>query len=266
MTFQGKKWGRSLLQHSLAAREYSLSLAGFIVSGSSSISFIPDQCEPKTIHGVPDLSNSISGSIPTEIQQLTILEYLSLYSNNMNGTLPGTEFGTLMMDQMSILSLYNNKFTGTIPVELFMAPGMLSSSNQSSIQHMEQFKLHQNQLTGTIPTEIGLLKNSPSLISVTLDRNQFNGTATIPTQLGELSTLEYLSMYSSNLVGTIPSELGQLTQVTTLELQDNVFDGSIPEEVCRLQIFGKLSNFQVTCDDNNDDVNTTLQCDCSSYF
>ena len=47
--------------------------------------------------------------------------------------------------------------------------------------------------------------------------NQLSGT--IPTQLGQLTNLQYLNLNNNQLSGTIPVELGQLTELTDLTLK-----------------------------------------------
>ena len=52
---------------------------------------------------------------------------------------------------------------------------------------------------------------------------------TLPPELGNLSRLEYLSIYSNDyLTGSIPSELGNLSNLYYLRLYDNRLTGSIP--------------------------------------
>jgi hypothetical protein len=55
----------------------------------------------------------LSGSIPSEFENLVAIRMLSFYSNQLNGTLPSF-FGNLM--NISILLLANNsQLSGTVP-------------------------------------------------------------------------------------------------------------------------------------------------------
>ncbi|CAM6120054.1 unnamed protein product [Calypogeia fissa] len=67
-------------------------------------------------------------------------------------------------------------------------------------------------------------------------------------QLGELTQLQYLEMYTNNISGQIPKELGNLTMLVSLDLYDNEFTGPIPEELGRLPAlrFLRLNNNSLT--------------------
>jgi hypothetical protein len=67
--------------------------------------------------------------------------------------------------------------------------------------------MYDNQLTGTIPTELGQLT---SLEDPAMSENQLNGT--IPTELGQL--IEDLTMRENLLTGTIPADPAGLGNMT----------------------------------------------------
>ena len=83
-----------------------------------------------------------------------------------------------------------------------------------------QLYLSQNNLTGTIPTQLG---NLTSLTRLDLSVNGLTGT--IPTQLGNLTSLQTLSLWGNELSGEIPAELGNLTSLTRLSLNQNNLTG-----------------------------------------
>ena len=62
-----------------------------------------------------------------------------------------------------------------------------------------------------------------------LDGNQLNGP--IPSELGNLDNLEFLSLRDNQLSGPIPSELGNLTNLIALSLGNNQFSGCVPVKV-----------------------------------
>jgi len=68
--------------------------------------------------------------------------------------------------------------------------------------------------------------------NLTLSSNQLNGN--IPSEIGNLTNLYYLSMLNNQLTGNIPSELGSLSNLTTLWLGNNQLNGSIPAELDNL--------------------------------
>ena len=93
--------------------------------------------------------------------------------------------------------------------------------------------LSYNQLTGEIPTELGSLT---SLEWLDLSSNQLTGE--IPTELGSLISLEVLALVGNQLTGEIPTELGGLANLTILSLSSNQLTGEIPAEL------RSLSNLQ----------------------
>ena len=93
------------------------------------------------------------------------------------------------------------------------------------------FNLWRNQLAGPIPSELG---NLTKLERLSLSYNELAGA--IPSELGNLSNLIRLELDNNQLAGAIPSELGNLTKLEKLELNSNQLSGPIPSEL------GKLSN------------------------
>ena len=59
-----------------------------------------------------------------------------------------------------------------------------------------------------------------------LDNNQLTGS--IPTELGNLSSLEYLSLPNNQLTGSIPTELSNLSNLLWINLYGNQLTGCIP--------------------------------------
>ena len=161
-------------------------------------------------------NNQLTGSIPSEIGNLTNLTYLDLQYNQLTGSIP-PEIGNLT--NLQILDLYGNELTGSIPPEI------------GNLTNLEWLYLSTNQLTGSIPPEIGNLTN---LTKLYLNENQLTGS--IPSEIGNLTSLTYLSLYDNQLTGSIPTEIGNLTNLIRLILYDNQFTGVIPESICNLNI------------------------------
>jgi len=80
-----------------------------------------------------------------------------------------------------------------------------------------------------------------------IDLGYYNGThgnnltGTIPRELGNLSNLMRLDLYSNKLTGTIPTELVNLSHLTRLDLSYNGLTGSIPSELGNLTNLESLS-------------------------
>ena len=98
-----------------------------------------------------------------------------------------------------------------------------------SNERVTGLNLGDNRLRGTIPSELGDLS---SLRELKLPGNQLAGT--IPTELGDLSNLRELNLLGNQLTGNIPSELGNLSSLTQLDLAYNRLAGTIPLELGNL--------------------------------
>ena len=89
---------------------------------------------------LPNLPMSgLTGSIPSEIGNLTNLTELNLYGNQLTGSIP-PEIGNLT--NLTYMNLGSNQLTGSIPSEI------------GSLTNLFAFVVGNNQLTGIIPDEI----------------------------------------------------------------------------------------------------------------
>jgi Leucine-rich repeat (LRR) protein len=177
-------------------------------------------------------SNGLSGSIPSELGNLTNLTRLYLIANNLSGSIP-PELGNLT--KLTWLFLNSNSLSGSIPSELdnlsnlerlYLNANSLSGSIPAwlgTLSNMEWLYLNGNSFTGTIPSELSSLAN---LKRFSISENSLSGS--IPAWLGTLINLEKLYLWGNSFVGSIPPELGNLTKLTDLNLSANSLNGSIP--------------------------------------
>jgi Leucine-rich repeat (LRR) protein len=112
----------------------------------------------------------------------------------------------------------------------------VSVSGSEIDRHVFSLSLQSNQLSGSIPPELG---NLSSLNYLHLFRNQLSGS--IPAQLGNLSSLLYLMLHENQLSGSIPPELGNLSSLEYLSLDYNNLSGSIPPELGNLNNLGYIA-------------------------
>lgn len=164
--------------------------------------------------------NQLSGTIPSELGSLSILETLKLHYNQLNGNIP-PELGNLT--NLQYLSLRNNHLSDNIPQEL------------GALANLQSLDMGWNQLRGNIPPELGNLTN---LKVLNLDFNQLSGN--IPPELGNLTNLQSLFLSYNQLSGYIPSEFGTLNELSSLYLVYNPLTGSLPLTLTNLT---KLSQF-----------------------
>ena len=93
--------------------------------------------------------------------------------------------------------------------------------------HVNGVSLPGNNLVGLLPTELGQLK---SLETLHLNSNAI--TSTLPSEISRLSSsLKGLSLDENHMTGPLPSELGLLKLLESFVLRENTFSSSIPTEI-----------------------------------
>jgi LRR receptor-like serine/threonine-protein kinase FLS2 len=161
--------------------------------------------------------NDLSGTIPEEFGNLTLLVQLGL---EYNWKLTGPVIGSLSKcSNLHVLFLGACGFTSIAP-EIW------------SLQNLGQLALFSNKLVGELPLEVG---NCTGLEWLDLGWYPNRLTGTIPPTLGKLQNLSVLSLEMNMFTGGIPTELGNLSQLETLWLGRNfALSGPIPREVSSL--------------------------------
>ena len=102
--------------------------------------------------------NSLEGTLPSSLGNLSQLQTIHLYDNTLNGTLPSS-LGDL--SRLQEMSMFENGITGSLPDSL----GKLSLLNS--------LYLYSNEMSGTIPDSFSNFQNQ--LIFFYLYNNSFTG-------------------------------------------------------------------------------------------
>ncbi|KAK2368139.1 Leucine-rich repeat transmembrane protein kinase [Trifolium repens] len=106
------------------------------------------------------------------------------------------------------------------------------SFNASTICHVTMILLKGLNISGVFPSEFG---NLTQLKILDLTRNYLNGS--IPKSLGRLP-LVTMSFLGNRLSGQIPSEIGDIVTLQELNFEDNRLEGPLPSSL------GNLKNLQ----------------------
>uniref|UniRef100_A0A804I1X6 Disease resistance R13L4/SHOC-2-like LRR domain-containing protein n=2 Tax=Musa acuminata subsp. malaccensis TaxID=214687 RepID=A0A804I1X6_MUSAM len=190
-------------------------------------------------HEYLDLSyNSLNGSLPASLGNLSMLRYLILRSNYLTGMFPE---GIKRLKGLVYLDLYNNS--------LSLSEDGLANLSSLKILDISYNSIHLNKSDEWIPpfqlnrlymqfcqilptphfpkwfrtqTTFGEL----DLSNTDLSSNKLVGG--VPDSLCNLQTLESLHLSHNNLSGPIPHCLKSCTELATLDLGHNNFIGNIP--------------------------------------
>ncbi|XP_052295351.1 probable leucine-rich repeat receptor-like protein kinase At1g35710 isoform X13 [Citrus sinensis] len=208
--------------------------SNYLLSGS-----IPSEIAAVSMLQTLELpSNNLTGIIPLQMGRLRNLVYLDLFDNHLMGHIPPT-LGRL--SKLKILNLSSNSLVGNIPStldHLTQLTTLTIASNQingsipleiGNLNFLQVLDLSTNGLQGIIPSEMGRLRN---LVHLDLSNNYIWGY--IPPTLGHLSKLENLNLSSNGLDGIIPLEMRRLRNLVHLDLSDNHLMGHIPPTLCGL--------------------------------
>lgn len=174
--------------------------------------------------------NNLSGTLPTELNDLVNLTYINLYYNTISGSIP--DIGNLT--GMTYLNLSYNRLSGSVPASLnnltaltniTLYRNQLSGSlpDLSALTNLTYVNFYYNQLSGNIPA---YFNNFVNLRTLDLQYNQFSGP--IP-DLSALTNLTYLNLYRNQLTGSIPTWFNNLNQLSTFYLGYNQLSGPIPD-------------------------------------
>ncbi|KAJ0041822.1 hypothetical protein Pint_19316 [Pistacia integerrima] len=106
----------------------------------------------------------------------------------------------------------------------------LNQYNFSCFPNLGTLDIIQSSLSGYIPSQIGALSK---LNFMSLSNNNLTGV--IPPEIGSLSNLKRLDLSSNNLTRKIPSTIRYLTELVVLNLSSNNFTGPIPLIIANLR-------------------------------
>lgn len=155
-----------------------------------------------------------------------LVESINLSSNRLRGEIP---------EEIGVFSMLKQLWLGTVMDNLNIISGPLPASI-SNLKSLEVLDLMQNRIEGPFPEGLrGLTKlrelNLMGAVDFSngerLDYDYLNGS--IPEWIGELKSLQYLTLCNNRLEGSLPESLSQLIQLEVLDLGANQLTGPLPD-------------------------------------
>ncbi|MCP3936626.1 MAG: hypothetical protein GY708_14765, partial [Actinomycetia bacterium] len=184
---------------------------------------------------LPD--NTLTGTIPADLSDLSDLVELDLSRNRLSGTIPDVS----AIATLEVLRLQDNELGGVVPGDLDLLPSLrivdldtnwlsggvpVDLTSSTSIEYLD---LSHNDLGGTIPATLGSMT---ALVTLDLQGNELTGG--IPASIGSLSGLEHLNLASNQLTGGLPASFSSLTNLRFVRLYDNTLSGTLPSALSAL--------------------------------
>lgn len=154
-------------------------------------------------------NNSLNGTLPRNIFNLSRLRSLYLGFNHFDGVIPH-EIG--LLKSLEHLDLSVNCFTGFIP------------SSVGNLTKLELLYLSVNKLYGPIPPSFGYLK---SLVHLCLLKNKLNGS--LPIEFEYLANMQTFQVAENNFSGHLPQNVCLGGSLSKFIAYDNNFIGNVPK-------------------------------------
>lgn len=156
-------------------------------------------------------SANLTGSLPRELGEFSMLQSLYLNINSLSGTIP-LELG--YSSSLSDIDLSDNLLTG-----------VLAPSIWNLCERLVSLKLHGNSLSGSLPEPALPNSTCKNLQSLDIGNNKFLGD--FPEFVTRFQALKELDLSSNMLSGQVPQILAALN-LEKLNLSHNNFTGMLP--------------------------------------
>ncbi|XP_028777641.1 receptor protein kinase TMK1 [Neltuma alba] len=225
-------------------------------------------CKGNRVSQIQAKNLNLSGPLPQNFNQLSMLENIGLQNNKLNGPLPTfsglsnlryayldyNDFDSIPTDffdgllSLEALALDDNNFNASTGWQF---PPQLQDSSQltnlscmscnlagplpsflGSLSSLSALRLSRNNLTGEIPASL-----SGSILQVLWLNDQLDGGLTGSIDVvATMTSLTSLWLHGNHFTGTIPKNIGALTSLKDLDLNFNQLVGIIPDALGKMKL------------------------------
>nr|DAD46139.1 TPA_asm: hypothetical protein HUJ06_004369 [Nelumbo nucifera] len=241
----------------------SLSPAPSDWSGTDPCNWTGVSCDAnERITAIGLASKSLTGALPSDLNQLTQLRILDVNNNHITGPLPSlanlTNLQQVYLDSNNFSSVPGSFLTGlislqtlslsenshlepwSIPLDLAQSSSLVTlyASNANvmgtipdifgSLPNLQSLRLSYSNLTGILPPS---LKGS-YIKNLWLNSQAYGLSGTIDV-LGTIAQLSQVWLHANKFSGPIP-DLSKSTSLFDLQLRDNQYTGIVPETLMSL--------------------------------
>ncbi|KAL7595956.1 hypothetical protein Lser_V15G29336 [Lactuca serriola] len=167
-------------------------------------------CTSLSLQWLSASGSQFTGSLPDDIQKFTSLTELSLYENQLKGTISKKLWE---LPKLEYLHLSKNSLHG-----------FPSSDYMSNYSHIESIYLSSCKLGPLFPKWIHKLKN---LTSIDIANNGISDTIPLEFRDSWPSRLTFLNLSSNNISGKVPDLSSNFDNNSVIDLSSNSFNGPI---------------------------------------
>ncbi|XP_054818602.1 receptor protein kinase TMK1-like [Prosopis cineraria] len=225
-------------------------------------------CKGNRVSQIQAKNLNLSGPLPQNFNQLSMLENVGLQNNKLNGPLPSfrglsnlkyayldyNDFDSIPADffdgleSLEALALDDNNFNASTGWQF---PSQLQDSSQltnlscmscnlagplptflGNLSSLSILKLSRNNLTGEIPSTL----NHSILQVLWLNDQQGGGLTGSIDVVATMTSLTSLWLHGNHFTGKIPKNIGDLTSLKDLDLNVNQLVGLIPDALGKMEL------------------------------
>nr|GMD09171.1 probable LRR receptor-like serine/threonine-protein kinase At3g47570 [Ipomoea batatas] len=156
----------------------------------------------------------IGGVIPPQISNASNLAHIELCENQFTGFIPN-----------SLGNLAKLKYLNLVMNNLTTDPQFSLMTSLANCRYIKKLQLAYNPLNAVLPNAIGNLSNTLQYLHL----GNCNIKGRIPEEIGNLSNLYLLILWSNDIIGFLPATIKALQNLQLFGIQENKLVGSFPD-------------------------------------